>query len=142
MNAFYAGGQLTDKHINFAQKLVGSKHKDVYGLQLTLTLHKASKIPVRCLKNFLQITHCRINHWIVVSTILTHPKVTVYDSLFDLVDSNTTSILKKLFGPKVEVVVNNNINKLALRTVGYLQSPIAFAWQIRRARQQITTNHK
>ena len=41
MNAFYAGGQLTDKYINLAQKLVGSKHKDVYGLQLTLTLHKS-----------------------------------------------------------------------------------------------------
>lgn len=114
----YAGGQLTDKHINFAQKLVGSKHKDVYGLKLTLTLHKATRIPARCMKNFLQIMHCRTNHWIVASTILTHPKVTVYDSLFDSVDSNTTSILKQLFGPKVEVVVNNDKKQIGTEDCG------------------------
>ena len=50
---------------------------------------------------------CRTNHWIVASTILSHPKVTVYDSLFDSVDANTTDTLKQLFVPKVEVVVNN-----------------------------------
>ena len=31
-----------------------------------------------------------------------------YDSLFDSADSNTTGILKQLFGSKVEVVVNND----------------------------------
>lgn len=113
-----AGGQLTDKHINFAQKLVGNKHKDVYDLQLTLTLHKATRIPVRCTKNLLQIMHCRTNHWIVASTMLSHPKVTVYDSLFDSVDANTTSILKKLFGPKVEVVVNNDEKQVGAEDCG------------------------
>jgi len=81
---YVAGEQLTDKHINFAQKLVGNKHKNIYGLQLTLTLHKATRIPVRYTKSFLQIIHCRMNYWIVASTILSHPKVTVYDSLFEI----------------------------------------------------------
>ena len=46
----FAGKQLTDKHINFAQNLVGSKYKSVYGLHLTLTLHKAKRVPAKCAK--------------------------------------------------------------------------------------------
>lgn len=34
-----------DKHINFAQKLVDDKYKNIYGLKLTLTLHKSTKVP-------------------------------------------------------------------------------------------------
>ena len=43
---------MTDKHINFAQNLVGSKCKSVYGLHLTLTLHKAKRVPAKCVKIF------------------------------------------------------------------------------------------
>jgi len=32
----------------------------------------------------------------------------IYNPLFNSVDGNTTGILKKLFKPKVEVVVNND----------------------------------
>jgi len=97
---------------------VGNKYKNIYGLKLTLTLHKSTRVPVRCTKNFLQIMHCRTNHWIVVSTILSHPKVTIYDSMFDSVDANTTSILKQLFGPKVEVVVNNDRKQVGTEDCG------------------------
>ena len=86
--------------------------------------------------------HCRSNHWIVASTILTHPKVTVYDSLYNSVDSNTTSILKQLFGPKMEVVVNNDEQQMGTRTVDYLQLPMAFAWHIERVYQQSLINHR
>ena len=112
------GEQLTDKHVNFIQKLVGNKYKDVYGLKSTLTVHKSSKVPVKCTKNFLQIMHCRTNHWIVVSTILSHPKVTIYDSSFDSADSNTTGIWKQLFGSKVEVVVNNDRKQVGAEDCG------------------------
>ena len=109
---------MTDKHINFTQKLMNNKYKNVYGLKLTLTLHKSTKFPVRCTKNFLQIIHCRTNHWVVASTILSHPKVVVYDSLFSSVDSNTTSILKQLFGPKVKVMVNNDRKQVGAEECG------------------------
>jgi len=66
------------------------------------------------MKKFLYILHCRINHWIIASTILSYPKVTIYDSLFDSVDGNTTGILKKLFRPKVEVVVNNDRKQIGV----------------------------
>ena len=97
--------------MNFVQKMVGSKFKDVYGLKSTLTLHKSTRVPVNCVKNFLQIMHCRTNHWIIASTILSYPKVTIYDSSFDSIDANTSAILKQLFGPKVEVIVNNDIQQ-------------------------------
>ena len=103
----YVGELLTDKQINFVQKLVGSKFKNIYGLQSTMTLHKTTKVLVKCAKSFLQIVHCRSNHWIVASTILSHPIVTIYDSLYDSIDDNTTKILRQLFGTKVEVIVNN-----------------------------------
>ena len=97
---------------------MGNKYKDVYNLKSTLTVHKSSKVPVKCTKNFLQIMHCRTNHWIVVSTILSHPKVTIYDSSFDSADSNTTGILKQLFGSKAEVVVNNDRKQVGAEDCG------------------------
>ena len=97
---------------------MGSKHKDVYGLQSTLILRKATRVPVRSIKNFLQIMHCRSNHWIVASTILTHPKVTVYDSLYYSVDPNTTRTLKQLFRPKMEVVINSDEQQMGTKDCG------------------------
>ena len=84
-----AGEQLMDKHMNFVQEMVGSKFKDVYGLKSTLTPHKSTRVLVYCMKNFLQI---RTNHWIIAFTTLSYPKVTIYDSLFDSVDANTSAI--------------------------------------------------
>jgi len=104
--------------MNFVQKLVSNKFKDVYGLKSTLTLHKSTRVPMACKKNFLQIVHCRTNHWIIASTILSYPKVTVYDSLFNSVDGNTTGLLKQLFGPKVEVVVNNDQKQAGVEDCG------------------------
>ena len=97
---------------------MGSKFKDVYGLKSTLTLHKSTRVPVYCIKSFLQIMHCRTNHWITASTILSYPKVAIYDSLFDSVDANTSAILKQLFGPKVEVVINNDRKQVGVEDCG------------------------
>ena len=108
------GELLTDKHINFVQKLVGYKFKNIHGLQLTLILHKATKVPAKCAKNFLQIMHCRNSHWIVASTILAYPNITVCDSLYNSIDRNTTGIWKQLFGPKVDVVINSDIKQIGV----------------------------
>ena len=104
--------------MNFAQRLVSNKYKNVHGLQSTLTLHKAKKIPARHVKTFLQILHCRNNHWIVASTILSYPRVTVYDSLYATVDDNTMRTLKQLFGPKVDVVINNDKKQVGFEDCG------------------------
>ena len=130
-----------DKHMNFVQKLVGDKFKDVYGLKSTLTLHKPTKVPMRCTKNFLQIVHCRTNHWIIASTILSCPKVTIYDSLFDSVDAHTTAILKQLFRHKVEVVVNNDIKQVGVEDCSLLAIANSSAW-LKEACQEVMTHRR
>lgn len=101
-----AGEMLTDKHINFVQRLLHRKFKTISGLQSTLTLSsKSRKIPVKNASNTLQIMHCRGCHWITVSTIKSYPRVIVYDSIYPSVDEDTMKILKQMFGVKVEVQV-------------------------------------
>ena len=97
---------------------MGYKFKNICGLQLTLTLYKATRVPAKCVKNFLQIMHCRNSHWIVASTILSYPNVTVYDFLYDSNDRNTTGILKQLFGPKVEVIINSDVKQIGVEDCG------------------------
>ena len=96
---------LTDKHINFAQRVLQRKFKIIYGLQSTLTLSKSRKVPARSASNTLQIIHCRGCHWISASTIKSYPKVIVYDSIYSSIDQATIKILKQMFGVKAEVQV-------------------------------------
>ena len=97
------GDMLTDKHINFAQRLLHRKFKNISGFQSTLTLCKTKKIPVKSAPNFLQIMHCIGCHWISVSTIRSYPKVLLYGSIYSSVDEGTMKILKQMFGVKIMV---------------------------------------
>ena len=94
---------MTDKHINFAQKLLSRKFR-VNGLQSTLTL---TKLTTKSASNALQILHCKGCHWIAASTVNTYPKLAVYDSLYSSIDEATVKILKQIFGAKVEVEVRD-----------------------------------
>ena len=102
---FNAGDCLTDKYINFAQKLLSRKYRLISGLKSTLTLSKPKRLTTKTSSNALQILHCRGCHWIVASTINTYLKVTVYDSLYSTIDEPTEKTLKKMFGAKVEIKV-------------------------------------
>ena len=87
------GDWLDDYHINFAQNLIKIQF-NIEGLQSTL-LQKSCKPTV----NQLQIIHTRGNHWIVASTILSSSAVvTVYDTLYDTVDTDTADVILNLFG--------------------------------------------
>ena len=87
------GDWLDDHVINFAQNLIKIQF-NIEGLQSTLL--QKSHIPTI---NHLQIVHTRGNHWIVASTILSSPGiVTVYDTLYDAVDDDTTDVILNLFG--------------------------------------------
>ena len=100
------GDWLTDKHINYAQAQIKSQFQ-IQDLQSTLLQKSTSSTG-----NMLQIVHCRGNHWIVTSTILSPPGVImVYDSLYDSIDSETAQIILHLFANnhlKLEMV---NIHK-------------------------------
>ena len=94
------GDWLDDYHINFAQNLIKIQF-NIEGLQSTL-LQKSCKPTV----NQLQIIHTRGNHWIVASTILSSPAVvTVYDTLYDAVDSDTADVILNLFGGNLKIYV-------------------------------------
>ena len=92
------GDWLDDYHINFAQNLIKIQF-NIEGLQLTLL--QKSCVPT---VNQLQIVHTRGNHWIVASTILSSPGVvTVYDTLYDTVDSDTGDVILNLFGGNLKI---------------------------------------
>jgi len=93
--------------MNFAQRLVGKKFKNVWPeihSNFTQVYQGSNELHEEISTNFAlqnkSLDYCLHN------TELS--KGTIYNSLFDSVDGSTTGILKKLFGPKVEVVVNND----------------------------------
>ena len=90
--------RLTDRHIDFSQLILKEQFPSIHGFQSTLLL--ANKpAPVTNKANYLQIMHCRNNHWITVSTIgcTTTNTVHVYDSLYFSVDNVTMNLLRILF---------------------------------------------
>lgn len=94
------GLQLSDKHINFAQKIIKCQFS-LQGLQSTL-LQTTSKPSV----NELQIVHSRGNYWIVASTLISKPNsVSVYDSLYDSIDEESLKVIRYLFGVEEVCVV-------------------------------------
>ena len=89
------GEKLSDKHINFAQRLLKAKFPKINGLRLTLLQDKSHKDPTH---NALQIFHTGGDHWICATTIGTSGKrVLVYDSGYTRWDESTLSLLKKQF---------------------------------------------
>ena len=86
------GDRLHDQHINHAQSIIRNQYS-LKELQCTL-LQKTRKPPL----NELQRIHCRGNHWILASTILSVKNyVNVYDSLYDSIDEDTEQTIKFLF---------------------------------------------
>ena len=86
------GQNLTDKHINYSQRLIHQQFKMFSGLQLTVLQQKPFK-GEKC--NYMQIVHIRGNHWILVSS--TEGKaVNVYDSLYALLDKEFTEMIQTL----------------------------------------------
>ena len=94
--------ELDDKIIGAAQKLLLHKFPSLNGLRCTLV---QDDIGV-WVNNYVQILHCRSNHWITVSTISCQPgKIKVYDSLHNDVDIATKNKLEKTFARKLQYIV-------------------------------------
>ena len=83
---------LTDKHINFAQRIIHQQFSVLSGLQLTVLQQN----PFQGKKdNYLQIIHIRSNHWVLISS--TKGKVVnVYDSLYTSLDEKTAKVIQNL----------------------------------------------
>ena len=87
--------ELTDMHVNAAQKLLLYQFPTYQGLQNTLVQH--------CIgfwvNNYIQIWHCRQCHWITVSSIgCKTGEVNVYDSLYSDLDEVTKCKTESVFG--------------------------------------------
>ena len=89
------GGQLSDRHINYAQILLQKQFPLVQGLGNTLL---QSRKPLQAIKQGLQILHDRGNHWLVASNIgCPENTINLYDSAFSNVSDGTWKVIQNLF---------------------------------------------
>ena len=94
---------LSDKHMNYSQEIFKTHFKGFGIVRLQSTLTFSSQTNMVPTSKYLQIIHCRQNHWVVASTMISHPEVTIYDSLYELVDNATLTKIKELFGEHTTV---------------------------------------
>ena len=109
------GAELSDRHINLAQKILKEQFPSLNGLNSTLLQLKQQKLTENMVKNKLQIIHCsERHHWVTASTVKAAPGVViVVDSLFKSIDTETKSIILNLFQPNI---VSEPMIKLLVRS--------------------------
>ena len=101
-NVTLAGNELTDMHINFCQAILKKQFPKLAGLHSTLLLHRCTIDKPYA----LQRLQCRGNHWCVVTSIgCPSGQVTVYDYLYESIDQETSSLLSKVFGASIVIML-------------------------------------
>ena len=119
-----SGQRLTDKHINFAQRLIQDQFKHLNGLRLTLIQDKpytGSK------KHFLQVLFVKEGHWVVLAS-QDGKLFKVYDSLYQSLDEKTQTLISQQTGPHHEAVVSTTQRQNGTHDCGLFA--IAFAMSI------------
>lgn len=92
------GEELTDVHVNAAQKLILHQFPSYQGLKNTLVRDSLGFWT----NNYIQIVHSRSCHWITVSSIGCQPgEVDIYDSLYRDIDDATRRKIEKVFGSSI-----------------------------------------
>ena len=93
------GIELSDLHINMAQRILKHQFTGLNGLESSLFQDKKQPLTKDNMKNKLQIIHCKQrHHWIVVSTVKnTAEEVIVIDSLYRSMDEETKQTVINLF---------------------------------------------
>ena len=101
------GVELSDIHINIAQRVLKQQFPEFNGLKSTLFQEKEQILTESNVTNKILIIHCeKRHHWIVASTTNitggTNDVVTVMDSVYHTIDEDTKQIIYNLFqyGPK------------------------------------------
>ena len=88
--------ELNDLVINYSQKLLHNQFVSINGLHSTLLLPTISM--GGWVEDYIQIYHCRGNHWITLTTKRCEVgEVKVYDSLYDVIDTATNDVVEKVF---------------------------------------------
>ena len=95
------GDELSDLHINLAQRILKEQFSHINGLESTLLQGKRRTQTEDMVKNKLQIIHClEKHHWITASTVNNAPgEVTIMDSKFKSIDQETKLTISNLFQP-------------------------------------------
>ena len=95
------GAELSDLHINLAQRILKEQFSYINGLESTLLQGKRHILTEHMVKNKLQIIHCLDrHHWITASTVNNASgEVTVMDSIFKSIDQETKLTISNLFQP-------------------------------------------
>ena len=125
-------GELNDKIINAAQKLLLQKFPSLQGLRSTLVQDH-----IGCwVDNYLQVVHSRSNHWITASTIGCQPgEIEVYDSLYDEVDAATKNKLEATFARKIQYIVPRVQKQQGFKDCGLFA--LAFATNIAHGKMDV-----
>ena len=101
--------QLNDRHINFAQAILRTRFPKCNGLQNTL-LQNQMKLTIA--KNIVQILHIRNNHWVVISSKhCSGDDLSMYDTVYDDIDSSTMALLSSMFEENVNVSIVPQVQK-------------------------------
>ena len=88
---------LNDKHIDVAQTLLKIQFPLHNGLNSTLTVTATSFNG--WMSDYIQIMHCRGNHWITLSTFgCASGEINVIDSLYAEIDTVSKDIVQMIFG--------------------------------------------
>ena len=95
------GAELSNLHINLAQRVIKEQFPHINGLESTLLQGKQHTLTECMVKNKLQIIHClQRHHWIAANTINNASgEITVIDSIFKSIDDETKLTISNLFQP-------------------------------------------
>lgn len=88
------GAELHDLHIEMYQKLLKIQFPNLMGLSSSLKV-----LPMGSwTDNYVQVYHCRSNHWITVSTLgCKDGEINVYDSMYTSIDSGIIQKIEDTF---------------------------------------------
>lgn len=121
------GDELSDKHIQFAQKLIKEQFPHISELCSTFLQDRCYNFS----QNSVQIIHCiQRHHWIAASNIgCLCNSVNVYDSLFNDLDAATYRLINNMFGGNDEckismrkVQVQAGINDCGVFAIAFITS--------------------
>ena len=92
------GEELSDIHVNLAQRLLQAEFPDLNDLLSTLLQGKETTVIEKKENKMLQIIHSTSHHhWIVATTIGREGEVLVYVSLFKTLDGKPKKVVHSLF---------------------------------------------
>ena len=100
-NILLTGQELSGKHMGFAQTMLRSQFQMFNNLQSTLFQSRSQGF--KSSMNAIQIMHSCSNHWILATTLQCDPgEVRIHDSVYELLNTETLEVVKRLFGSENE----------------------------------------